>query len=222
MTATDRLRTVGMRNLIEAASAVGATRMITENMIFGYGYGQHAGVLVEDSVFGPPQSNRHLDKHVAAMRTKEQLTLETPGLDGVSLRFGLFYGPGGTDPMVEMLRKRTLPAPASGGRVLPWVHLADAADAVLAAIEHGRAGQAYNIVDGGPLGFGDQIRATATAFGTPKPLALPTAAFAPLRLLHALLRTDMRVSSAKAANHLGFTPKYSTVADGLAEMTDMA
>ncbi|HEY1488759.1 MAG TPA: NAD(P)-dependent oxidoreductase [Micromonosporaceae bacterium] len=222
MTATDTLRTVGMRNLVEAASVVGASRMITENMIFGYGYGPHPGTLTEDSEFGPHQADRHLDAHVAAMRTKEELTFGTPGLDGVSLRFGLFYGPGGTDPVVAMLRKRMLPAPTSGGRVLPWVHLADAADAVLAAIEHGRPGSAYNIVDHHPMSFGEQIRATATAFRTPKPMALPPAALAPMRLMYAMLKTDLRVDNTKAATELGFTPKYPSVADGLAAMTGTA
>ncbi len=129
MAATDALRTAGMRNLIEVARVVGASRMITESMIFGYGYGEHGrALLTEAAPFGPPQPDAHLEAHVAAMRIKEELTFGTPGIDGVALRFGLFYGPGGTEPIVDALRKRTLPAPTSHGRVLPWVHLEDAAD----------------------------------------------------------------------------------------------
>lgn len=220
MVATDALRTVGMRNLVEAAAAVGASRFITESMIFGYGYGPHPGVLTEADPFGPPQADKHLEAHVAAMRTKEELTFGIPGVDGVSLRFGLFYGPGGTESIVEALRKRSLPAPPSYGRVLPWVHLEDAAYAVLTAIEQGRPGQAYNIVDDGPLAFGDHVRAVASAFSTPKPLAVPAWVVSPMRLLSAMLETDLRLSNAKAKTELGWTPHYPSAESGLAEMAN--
>ena len=203
MAATDKLRTVGMRNLVEAAQVVGATRMITESMIFGYGYGEHGRTITTEAApFGPPQANAHLDAHVTAMRVKEELTFGTPGIDGVALRFGLFYGPGGTEAVVDALRKRSLPAPKSHGRALSWVHLEDAAEAVLAAIEHGRPGEAYNIVDDAPLGFGESVRATATAFGTPKPMAAPAWMLSPLRLLATVLKTDIRLSNAKARAEL--------------------
>lgn len=224
MTATDTLRTVGMRNLVEAARQVGASRFINESMIFGYGYGQHgARVLTEADPFAPPQADASLEAHVAAMRTKEELTSSIPGIDGVSLRFGLFYGPGATETILSALRKRALPAPRSHGRVLPWVHLEDAAFAVLTAIEHGRPGEAYNIVDDEPIGFGDHIRATASAFGTPAPLALPAWVLSPMRLLAAMLKTDLRLSNEKARTELGWTPHYPNAVAGLAEMAaDMA
>ncbi len=220
MIATDVLRTVGMRNLVEATTAVGASRFITESMIFGYGYGPHNGVLTEADPFAPRQADTHIEAHVAAMRTKEELTFGIPDVDGVSLRFGLFYGPGGTETIIDALRKRSLPAPKSQGRVLPWVHLEDAAYAVLTAIEHGRAGQAYNIVDDGPLAFGDHVRAVAAAFGTPKPLSVPAWVLSPMRLLSAMLKTDLRLSNDKARAELGWTPHYPNAESGLAEMAN--
>ena len=216
MAATDILRTVGMRNLLEAARAVGMTRFINESMIFGYGYGPHgAGVLTEADEFGPVQADPGLEAHVGAMREKERMTA---AIGGVSLRFGLFYGPGGTDTIVGALRKRMMPAPKSDG-VLPWVHLEDAATAVLAAIEHGRPGASYNIVDDEPMAFGAHIRATATAFGAPKPFAAPAWMLRPMALLSAMLHTDMRLSNAKARTELGWVPRYPNAAAGLAAMT---
>jgi nucleoside-diphosphate-sugar epimerase len=156
--------------------------------------------------------------HLDAFRTKEELTFGTPGLDGVSLRFGLFYGPGGTEPILASLRKRMMPAPATKGLVLPWVHLEDAAMAVLAAIEHGRPGAAYNIADDAPMSFGDQIRATAAAFGTPKPPRPPVWMFRPMANLYAILHTNARLSTAKAADELGWRPRYATSAIGLAAL----
>jgi nucleoside-diphosphate-sugar epimerase len=220
MAATDELRTTGMRNLIEAAREVGATRLITENMIFGYGYEPHGTtVLTEAAPFGPKQANAALDAHVGAMRTKEELTFATPGIDGVSLRFGLFYGPGATESILPALRKRMVPAPKSAGRVLPWVRVDDAALAVLAAIEQGRPGEAYNIVDDEPMGFGEGLVATAAAFGAPKPLAMPAGMLSPLRLLSVMLKSNLRLSNAKARDELGWAPRYPSVPAGLAAMT---
>ncbi len=214
--ATDRLRTVGMRHLVEAAGVVGAHKLITENVIFGYGYGPHgAGVLDESAPWGPAQANPHTGRHVAAMRVKEELTFATPGLDGVSLRFGMFYGPGGTDKIAAGLRKRTIPAPNTT-TVLPWVHLVDAAQAVRAAIEQGVPGTAYNIVDDQPMGFGEYVRAVAAAYETPKPMSVPAWMLRPLGLLAEILRTDLRLSHDLATQGLGWQPHYPTVADGLA------
>jgi nucleoside-diphosphate-sugar epimerase len=216
--ATDTLRTVGMANLVEAAGIVGARKFISENIVFGYGYGPHGSAeLTEDAPWGPVQSNAHTEQHVAAMRTKEELTFSIPGVDGVSLRYGLFYGPGGTDAIIDALRKRMMPAPKNN-TVLPFVHLVDAATAVRDAIEHGRAGTAYNIVDDQAMNFGAHIIATAQAFGLPKPMSVPAWLLRPMGLLTEILRTDMRVSNARARDELGWAPKFATVNEGLADL----
>ena len=219
MAATDVLRTTGMHNLVDAAREVGASRLIAESMVFGYGYRDFGPTpLTEDADWAPHQRDAAFEAHIAAMRTKEQLTFGSPGIDGVALRFGLFYGPGASDTIVAALRKRMMPAPASNGAALPWVHLDDAATAVLAAIQHGRAGAAYNIADDAPMGFGDHIRATAHAFRTPKPLTVPLWMLRPMGYLSAMLHSSMRVSTARATDELGWRPQYATAADGLAAL----
>jgi nucleoside-diphosphate-sugar epimerase len=219
MAATDKLRTVGARNLIDVAGAVGASRFVTESMVFGYGYSDHGPVpLSEDAAWAPHVRDPRVAAHLDAFRTKEELTFGSPGLDGVSLRFGLFYGPGGTEPILASLRKRMMPAPATKNMVLPWVHLDDAAAAVLAAIERGRPGAAYNIADDDPMSFGEQITATAAAFGAPKPPRLPVWMFRPMANLYAILHTNVRLNTAKAADELGWRPRYATTADGLAAL----
>ncbi|MET7574400.1 NAD(P)-dependent oxidoreductase [Streptomyces sp. NPDC005492] len=136
MYATNALRIEGTAHLVEAARATGARRFITESMVFGYGYGDFGTrSLTEDDPFGPRGATPELEKHIEGMRTKEQLTFEAPDMEGIALRFGLFYGPGGTDAILPMLRKRQLPAPDDHGRVLPWIELTDAARAVAAAVE---------------------------------------------------------------------------------------
>ncbi|WP_443049617.1 NAD-dependent epimerase/dehydratase family protein [Streptomyces sp. HD] len=219
MHATDTLRTDGTVHLIEAARATGARRLVAESMVFGYGYGDHGDrVIVEDDPFGPRGRSPELERHIAAMRVKEQLTFETPGLEGIALRFGLFYGPGGTDALLPMLRKRQLPVPADHGRVLPWIELTDAARAVAAAVEHGRPGEAYNIADRAPTGFGAHVRCVAEEFGLPKPMTVPRWLMRPMSYAHAVMSTTLRVSTSKAERELGWTPAYPAVGDGLAAM----
>lgn len=219
MHATDALRTEGTAHLIEAARLTGARRFVTESMVFGYGYGDFGDRLItEDDDFGPRGATPELEGHLAGMRTKEQLTFDATGLEGIALRFGLFYGPGGTDAILQLLRKRQLPAPADRGRVLPWVELTDAARAVAAAVEHGRPGQAYNVVDRTPTGFHGHLLCVAEEFGLPKPMAVPRWLTRPMSYAHTMFQANMRVSAAKAERELGWTPAYPSGREGLAAL----
>ncbi|MEU8778100.1 NAD(P)-dependent oxidoreductase [Streptomyces sp. NPDC048606] len=219
MAATDALRTTGTANLVEAARAVGARRMIAESMVFGYGYRDFGDrVLDEDDGFGAGGLDRGSQAHVDAMRTKEELMLGAEGIEGVALRFGLFYGPGGTEALVGLLRERKLPAVADRGRVLPWVELRDAARAVALAVEGGVAGRAYNVVDDTPTGFGAHVRAVAEVFGTPAPRTVPAWLTRPMPYAHRMFTTNLRVSNARARTELGWTPRYTGCAEGLAAL----
>ncbi|WP_405855338.1 NAD(P)-dependent oxidoreductase [Streptomyces sp. NBC_01515] len=216
MHATDALRTHGTAHLIEAAQATGARRFLAESMVFGYGYGDFGTrPLTEDDPFGPRGTTPELEKHIGAMRTKEQLTFGASDLEGIALRFGLFYGPGGTDALLPMLRRRQLPAPDDRGRVVPWVELTDAARAVAAAVEHGRPGQAYNVTDRTPLGFRAHLLCVAREFGLPKPMAVPLWTVRPMAYAHTVMSGNLRVSSAKAERELGWTPVYPSSSEGL-------
>ncbi|MEV7415514.1 NAD(P)-dependent oxidoreductase [Streptomyces sp. NPDC089919] len=209
MAGTNLLRTRGTAHLIDAARATGARRFVAESMIFGYGYGDHGAepLTEEGAVFGPRQPDRNLEEHVGAMRTKEELTFTSDGIEGVSLRFGMFHGAGVTDAtLVPLLRKRSLPVVADRGRVLSWVEVGDAARAVVAAVERGVAGQAYNIADDGALSWGDHMRAVAAAFGAPAPVVVPSWLLRPAPLAHTLVTTGLCVDNAKARRELGWAP----------------
>jgi nucleoside-diphosphate-sugar epimerase len=219
MRATDALRVDGTAHLIEAARATGARRLVAESMVFGYGFGDHGEhVVTESDTFGPQGTTLELERHLAAMRVKERLVFGAAGLEGIALRFGLFYGAGGTDALLPMLRGRRLPVADDHGRVLPWVDLADAARAVAAAVDHGRPGQAYNVADRAPLGFAAHVRAVAEEFGLPKPMTVPLWMTKPMAYAHAVMRTSLRVSSVKAERELGWTPVYPSAYDGLAAL----
>ncbi|MFG2788084.1 NAD-dependent epimerase/dehydratase family protein [Streptomyces sp. NPDC048419] len=219
MHGTDALRVEGTAHLIEAARATGARRFVSESMVFGYGYGDFGDhVLTEEDAYGPRGTTAELEKHIEGMRTKEQLTFEAAGLEGIALRFGLFYGPGGTDAILPMLRKRQLPLPGDHGRVLPWTELTDAGRATAAAVERGRPGQAYNITDRTPYGFRAHVLCVAQEFGVPKPVTVPLWLTRPMPYVHTILTSRMRVSSAKAERELGWTPRYGSCREGLAAL----
>ncbi|WP_328304712.1 NAD(P)-dependent oxidoreductase (plasmid) [Streptomyces sp. NBC_00435] len=224
MAATNALRTEGTVNLLAAARETGARRFVVESMMFGYGYGDHGGaVLGEDDGFGPRGRNVWLERHVGAMRTKEELAFTADGIEGVSLRFGLFYGAGITDTdLVPMLRRRALPVVAAKGRALSWVDVADAARAVVAGVESGRAGQAYNIADDEPLGWDAHMRAAAGAFGAPAPLTVPLWVLKAAPLAHTIMGTDLRLSNAKAGRELGWVPAYANSVAGVLALAEAA
>lgn len=219
MYATDALRIEGTAHLIEAAQAAGARRFVSESMVFGYGYGDHGDrEVTEDDTYGPRGTDAELERHLDGMRTKERLTFEAEGLEGIALRYGAFYGPGGTENLVPMLRKRQLPAPADHGRVLPWIELADAGRAMAAAVEKGRPGQAYNIADRTPLGFRGYLELVSEEFGLPKPMTVPMWLMRPMSYAHVVVSATLRVSIAKAERELGWTPEYPSCREGLAAL----
>ncbi|MGW0769977.1 NAD-dependent epimerase/dehydratase family protein [Streptomyces sp. NPDC002676] len=218
MAATNRLRTEGTANLLAAAKETGARRIVVESMAFGYGYGDHGDRLLgeDEGAFGPVQGDRWLEGHVGAMRTKEELAFTADGMEAVSLRFGLFYGAGVSDTTVlPMLRKRALPVVADRGRAMSWVDVEDAARAVVAAIESGRPGQAYNIVDDTPMGFGGHVHAVAEAFGAPAPMTVPLWLLRPAPLAYAIMSTNLRLANAKAKAELGWAPASAGCVDRL-------
>ena len=215
MALTNRLRTEGTTNLLAAAEALGARRFLTQSVIFGYGYRDHGDrVLTEDDPFGRPAGNRS-DPHMAAMLSTEQQAFGAP--EGIALRYGLLYG-GDGPRMRSLLARRGLPV-AKGG-LLGWIHHQDAAAATVAALEHGRPGQAYNLVDDLPATWREVYSAMARAFGAPPPPRLPRWVFrlvAPYVASFAV-GTSIRAANAKARAELGWHPAYSTYHQGIAAM----
>ncbi|HKE74883.1 MAG TPA: NAD(P)-dependent oxidoreductase [Acidimicrobiales bacterium] len=215
MVPTDRLREEGTANLLAAADVLGAKRFVTQSIVFGYGFGDHGPqVLDEAAPFGRPHGDAN-DPHLAAMLATEQQAFTAP--EGVALRYGLLYG-GDAEAMRTVLGRRGVPV-ARGG-LLAWVHHDDAADATVAALDRGQAGEAYNVVDDEPAAWRDVYTAMAAALGTPAPRRVPRWAFrlaAPYVATFAL-DTTMRVSNAKAAAELGWRPRFPTYRDGVAAM----
>lgn len=223
--ATNAVRTEGTHNLLEAAAAAGAKRLIAESMIFVYGYGDHGeDPVTEEDLPATGGLATGLAKSVEAMRTMERLVRIgsfTSGVQGVVLRFGLLYGLEASNGYEVALRARQLPMFGGGLGVAPWVHTADAVTALVAALEHGRAGEAYNVVDDEPVTHREFFHAMAGQLGAPAPGTMPlwvARLVAPVAA--AFFEVRLRASNAKARRELEWRPASPTYREGMLRLCD--
>jgi nucleoside-diphosphate-sugar epimerase len=156
-----------------------------------------------------------------AIRHLERAVTSADWTEGMVLRYGGFYGPGTSvapdGEQVELLRKRRFPVVGDGGGVWSFIHVEDAADATVAAVERGTRG-IYNIVDDEPAAVAEWLPALAHAVGARPPLRVP-------RWLGRLLAgeaaivmmTDVRgASNTKAKRELGWRPSHASWREGFA------
>jgi nucleoside-diphosphate-sugar epimerase len=216
MQGTNNLRTTGTAHLLAAARVVGARRFLTQSIVLGYGYRDHGPhVITEDDPFAEPVPGP-LGPAIAAMRSTEEQVFSADEMEGIALRYGGFYGQDSfTRMIINLVRKRRLPVPSSGGGFATFIYLEDAAAATVAALEKGRAGQAYNIVDDEPARWADYLDALAAGLGVRRPWRVPTWMLRPIPYLHTLMTTSMRVSNATARRELGWAPAVSTYREGI-------
>jgi nucleoside-diphosphate-sugar epimerase len=123
-----RLRIEGTRNLVEAALRAGVRRLVAQSIAFVYAPGPEPHDESDRLAIVTEGIGRTTMEGVV---TLERLATTTPGLDGVVLRYGMFYGPGtGFD--------------APPGR--PPMHIDAAAWAAVLAMERGAPG-IYNVAE---------------------------------------------------------------------------
>lgn len=224
--ATNALRISGTRHLLAAAIAAGARRFVVESMVFIYGFGDLGdAALTEEAPPAGRVPKPWLQATIDALVSEEAQVFDATRsgrIDGVSIRFGGFYGPGaGMETMIHLLRRRALPVVrCARGRAVPWIHISDAAAAVVAACRLGLAGTAYNIADDEAAPAHHFIQHLAQVVGAPRPWSIPASV---MRLIvpfaaAAWLDTTLRVSNAKAKRELGWTPRFPTYRDGIAQL----
>jgi nucleoside-diphosphate-sugar epimerase len=218
MVVTDRLRIEGTANLVEAAERGGARRFVTQSIVLGYGFGGSGDRIVTEEDPFAPSARGGFESHLAAMRSNEDQVLGSAQLEGIALRYGLFYGPGPAgDGLVSLLRGRRLPVARPSG-VRPWLYIDDAVTATVTALERGTPGGAYNIVDDEPVSFTTLLQAIAAAVGAPKPLVVPQWMLTVTPYARSMMRGDLRVSNALAKSALGWQPSVPSFRDGIERM----
>jgi len=207
-----KLWSTGASNLVAAAQRAGVRRIVAESVIFAYGYPTSGPAVMDetDPYPGPPPKGG--DDMLAALRGMERNVLssgEHSDTEGIVLRYGCFYGPGvpHDELFVRLAQWCMLPA-MTGNGIVSWIHIDDVAKATADAVDRGRAGQIYNIVDDRPQSFGDYVRELAAQLHRPRPLPLSRRLFGLVAPYGAIAFGDswLPLSNAKAKAELGWTP----------------
>jgi nucleoside-diphosphate-sugar epimerase len=217
---TNRLRTEGTDYLLSAGQAVGVRRFVAQS----YGawwYVRTGGPVKSEEDPLDPTPAREMRESLAAIRHLEEAVLGARWTEGIVLRYGAFYGPGTSmapdGEQSELVRRRKFPLVGDGGGVWSYVHIADAAEATVAAVEHGSRG-VYNVVDDDPAPVAEWLPALAQELGAKKPIRVPRFVG---RLfageVGVVMMTDARgASNAKAKRELGWRPAHPSWRQGFA------
>jgi 2-alkyl-3-oxoalkanoate reductase len=218
LAATNVLRTVATDQLLAGAVKAGARRYIAQS--FTGWTNPHLGnwVVTEDAGLDP-EPHPATRRSIAAIAHLEHAVTHTPGIEGVVLRYGLFYGPGtslgpGGD-IYDLVARRQLPIIGGGRGVWSFLHADDATGATLAAVEHGAAGL-YNITDDEPAPVAQWLPYLAEAIGAPPPRRLPAWVARPLAggPAVAAMTAGRGSSNAKARRELHWQPRYPSWREG--------
>ena len=213
---TNRLRTEGTDHLLSAGQTVGVRRFVAQSIGL---YARTGGPVKSEDDPLDLSPAREMHDILAAVRRHEQVVLDARWTEGIVLRYGAFYGPGTSlapgEMQFEMVRKRRFPIVGDGGGVFSFIHIADAAEATVAAVEHGSRG-VYNVVDDEPAPVAEWLPALAETLGAKKPFRVPRFV---ARLVAGeaavVMMTDARgASNAKAKRDLAWRPAHPSWRQG--------
>jgi nucleoside-diphosphate-sugar epimerase len=213
---TNRLRTEGTDNLLSAGQAAGVRRFVAQSHIAAYAR-TGAAVKSEEDPYDPSPA-REMRANLMGMRHLEEAVLGADWTEAalrLVLRAGTSLAPG--EEQFELIRGRKFPVVGDGGAVWSFIHVADAAEATVAAIEHGSRG-IYNVVDDDPAPVAEWLPALAKTLGAKKPMRVP-------RFIGRLvageagvvMMTEIRgASDAKAKRELHWRPAHPSWRKGFA------
>ena len=200
-----RTRLEGGENVLAAAQSTGVKRYMIQSAAFFYAPGN--GLADENATFafdGPPS----IAGNTRTFDEMEKRTLAT-GLESLILRYGFFYGPrtwyGKNGSVEEQIRNGVFPILGNGEGVWSFVHVEDAADATVKALDSANPG-IYNIVDDNPSKVSVWLPAYANWLGAPEPAHLDVEKVSDSNFVY--YETHLRgASNAKAKRELSWQPR---------------
>jgi nucleoside-diphosphate-sugar epimerase len=219
--ATDRLRIEGTDNLLAAARTTGVRRFVAQSN-GAFTYTRTGGPLKDEHDPLDRSPVGQMAPMIAAIEHLEKAVLSAGWTEGIVLRYGAFYGPGTSmaagSEQLERIRTRKFPVVGEGSGLWSFIHIADAAEATVAAVENGGRG-VYNIVDDDPAPVAEWLPELAAMQGAEKPMRVP-------RFIGRLaagragvvLMTELRgASNAKSKRELGWVLRYPSWRQGFKE-----
>jgi 2-alkyl-3-oxoalkanoate reductase len=206
--------------LVGAAAEAGARRLIAQSVCFFYAStGKRAHSEDDPLIELPPEMPAA--QGVIALEALERSTVETPGLQGVVLRYGFFYGPGSAyaadGAWAEDVRRRRFPIVGKGTGIFSYIHMDDAVSATIAALDRGTG--IYNVCDDDPATLSEWLPAYAEALGAERPRRVPVwlARLVAGKQAAGMSTTLEGASNEKAKRELGWQPKYPSWRQGFRE-----
>jgi len=211
---TNRLRTEGTEHILAAAQ----DRLVVAQSFAGWPYARTGGRIKTEADPLDPTPPKGIRETHAAIRRLESLVTQA---GGIVLRYGGFYGPGSGmskdgGEQVEMIRRRQFPLVGNGEGIWSFLHTDDLATATLAAIERGRPGEIYNIVDDEPAATKDWLPYLAETIGAKPPRKVPAwlAKIVASPAAVAMMTESRGASNAKAKAELGWQPTHPSWRQG--------
>ncbi|QYN34729.1 NAD(P)-dependent oxidoreductase [Pseudonocardia sp. DSM 110487] len=204
----DRIRTEGSAAVVDAVLAAGVGRLVQESVVMIYP--DRGAAWIDEDV--PPEDLPRNRANLAAEASARRFT--TAGGTGTVLRFGWFYGPGSTQTE-EMLRQARLGFPLVLGDADAYtspIHLADAASAVVAALD--APSGTFNVADDVPLPKREFAAALAEAVGRRRWVGVPGRAARLLGPRVASLLGSLRVSNGRFRAATGWAPRNRSANEG--------
>ena len=210
---TNRLRTEGTRYLLDAATKTGVRRLVAQGFT-GWTNARDGSPVKDETCPLDPHPPKAMRQTLAAFVELEKTVTTPTGLEGLVLRYGNFYGPGSA-ALLDAVRQHKLPVVGSGAGLWSFIHLADAADATVAALNRGTPG-VYNIVDDDPAPAAEWIPYLAEVAGAKPPLHVPVWAgrLAAGEAVVSMMTQAHGSSNSKAKAVLGWAPRHASWREG--------
>lgn len=213
----NRLRIEGTENLRFAAQRAGVQQFISQSLAFGY---EPRGTVLADE---KAALWRNSPKPFATvLEGIERLEATTRAAHGTVLRFGHLYGPGTSySPegwFFREVQQGEMPLIGDGRATFSFVHVQDAAAAVVAALAAKTPG-VYNIVDDDPAEVREWLPLLAEMMGAPSPKRVsPLLAGFAVGTWGIAFMTRLRgADNTKAKRELNWQPAYPSWRDGFAD-----
>jgi nucleoside-diphosphate-sugar epimerase len=218
--ANNRVRREGTANLLGAARGAGVSRFLVQGA--AYWYAPSGGPVKTEEAPLYLDAPAPIGPAVKTIKEVEEAVLSADSIEGVVLRYGMFYGPGtwyAKDGDVgRQVRKRRYPMIGHGEGMFSFIHVDDAASATVAALERARPGL-YNVVDDEPASAVEWMPLYAEALGAKRPPRVP-AFLARMIAGDALVKWMLGLrgaSNEKIKEELGWRPQYKSWRQGFFE-----
>lgn len=219
----DRVRVEGTKNLTKVAAEVDADQYVQPSVAW-VARQPDGSAFDEDADPNPDRTTRS----ALEAETIAQEAGEDHGFDVAVLRFGWFYGPESAQikQIGENLVSGDMPVVGSGllGRgdaTLSCIHVADAADALVATVEAGADGL-WHVVDEKPVTVETFLTEFASRLDADEPSRVPgwLARFFIGKDNVRFFTNSMPTTNEKFKRDVDWEPSYPTYREGLDDVTD--